>query len=232
MYHFITKAEYFDALENTDIYNNHCKLENWGLKHCQDVCVLRHLLEMPVGAIAEVGGGISRTLPFLASKGWECWNIEPFERVGGGPAKTVQPGINNIETYLGEFSELLDGAQFDAVFSISVIEHVPNEALYDFFKDMQRILKPGALAWHAIDVYLYDEVDEYATMRRSLVLDAALKAGFKLIEIENMPEAKYHCSYATNPDLVMRQWNKAVPELKERRAISQVVSLMLGLQKT
>lgn len=231
MYHYITKKEYFSALDEPEIYAALKNTENFGLKHCQDACVLQQLFDLKPGNVAEVGGGISRTLPALAAKGWQCWNIEPFEGVGNGPRKCHQAGINHVGAYLGRFSPKLQNNSFDAVYSISVIEHVPDSDMHAFFEDMFRILKPGGCAWHAIDVYLRDETDPSVDSRNRRVFYAALEAGFISVKDEACPEAAFHCAFATNPDLVMRQWNRSVPALTPKRAVSQSVSLLLGLRK-
>lgn len=232
MYHFITKHEYCEALDIVEIGNATQKNCHFGLKHAQDACTLHKILPLPAGKVAEIGGGISRTLPFLYSKGWACWNIEPFEGAGNGPRKSCSlTGVECVNSYLGAFSPLLKDAEFDLVYSISVIEHVADADLTAFFQDMFRILKPGGQAWHAIDVYLRDENDHTVAQRTAAVFKAALDAGFKPIQEEDMPESRFCCAYASNPDLVMRQWNQSVPSLQAKRAVSQSVSLILGLNK-
>lgn len=232
MYHYITKEEYFTVLDNEEIDASTQKNYHFGLKHIQDVCVLNKILYLPQGRVAEIGGGVSRTLPILNEKGWECWNVEPFEGAGNGPRTLCSlPGVQHVNAYLGASSHLLGDACFDMVYSVSVIEHVPDADLTAFFQDMFRILKPGGQAWHAIDVYLRDEDDPTVKQRAAAVFTAALDAGFKPIQKEEMPGSRFCCAYATNPDLVMRQWNKSVPALRAKRAISQSVSLILGLNK-
>lgn len=231
MYHYLTKKEYFSALDLPAIAEALKNTENFGLKHCQDACVLNRLINLKPGKVAEAGGGISRTLPFLTATGWDCWNIEPFEGAGNGPRICRQKGIGHVSAYLGRFYPQLRDNDFDLIYSISVIEHVPASDMNAFFEDMFRILKPGAEAWHAIDVYLNDSRDPAVDARNRLVLDSALNAGFMPLEAEAFPESSFHCSYATNPDLVMRQWNRSVPALAEKRAVSQSVSLLLGVRK-
>jgi cyclopropane fatty-acyl-phospholipid synthase-like methyltransferase len=42
---------------------------------------------------------------------------------------------------------------FDLVYSISVIEHVPDDNLKSFFDESVRILKPGGIVSHSYDIY-------------------------------------------------------------------------------
>ena len=232
MYHFITKKEYFDALDVPEIDEVLKTNQHFGLKHVQDACVLHHMYSLPPGQIAEIGGGHSRTLPYFRDKGWICCNIEPFEGAGNGPRMArIQDGIANIKTYLGEFSTLLENNRFDVVYSISVIEHIIDANIQLFFQDMFRILHSGGQSWHAIDVYLEDTEVPLTGNRMHFVFQKALDAGFIPLQEEPLSAAVFRCSYATNPDWVMRQWNKSVPALKERRAHAQSVSLLLGLRR-
>lgn len=160
MYYFITKSEYFETLEVKEIEAALSGTQDIGLKHIQDACMLYKLRELAPGVVAEIGGGVSRTLPFLLEKGWSCWNIEPFEGVGNGPRSARDmPGITYAKTYLGVFDSSLPDAFFDCIYSISVLEHVPTSDLDSFFQDMFRIVAAGGQAWHAIDVYLGDKED-------------------------------------------------------------------------
>src|SRR5687767_6142356 len=80
----------------------------------------------------------------------------PRMRFCGGPTEAQAiPGVEIVRAYLGENSPLL--ADFDVVFSISVVEHV--EDLDAFHADQLRILKPGGIFIHAIDLYLGEGAD-------------------------------------------------------------------------
>lgn len=82
-----------------------------------------------------------------------------FQGEGGGPTDEQEvPGVRNISAYLGERSSELAPDSFDIIFSISVVEHVGGqEALDAFHGDQLRILKPGGIFMHAIDIYLEDD---------------------------------------------------------------------------
>ena len=103
---------------------------------------------------------ILRVLPQLA-KANTCFNVDTFEGAGNGPKKkAVFKGVTNVPVFLGDYSEQLAPQSFDVVFSISVIEHVPTKDLDNFLKDGLRILKPGGLWVHAIDMYLEDTLPQ------------------------------------------------------------------------
>src|SRR3546814_19672041 len=66
------------------------------------------------------------------------------------------PGVNLLRKTMGSFAPELEDDYFDLAFSISVIGHIPYKALDDFWRDHARVLAPGGLAIHTIDLYLGD----------------------------------------------------------------------------
>ena len=196
------------------------------LKSIQDLAVFSVLHGLKHKDIAEVGGGVSRVLPFLA-KSNRCTNIEKFGGVGGGPRKEKRiKGVANVHCFLGEYSSDLADASFDAVFSVSVVEHVPNDQLNDFFQDGIRILKPGGLWLHAIDLYLENDasnhqISRYENYKSWVDNDRIVPLG----EVFSGP-LSFSCDMATNPDDVMYQWGRTAPELTPLRQRAQSVSVI------
>lgn len=218
----IRKAEYFQwwerELANRSFHE---------LKGTQDAWVLSRLSHLSGARIAEIGGGHSRVLPKLSHSN-ECWNIEKFEGVGGGP-KSVQKQANVtlIDTYLGDFDSRLPNSAFDVVFSVSVVEHVPEDRLRAFFLDGARLLKPGGMFLHAIDLYVLDAphqrnevVDRYARIAD----DPEMK--LKLLEPASVDsKITFRSEYASNSDGTLAQWNQIAPHLRSVREIAQSISL-------
>lgn len=211
-----------DEIGDTDYFH---------LKSIQDLAVYTHLREYRGANIAEIGGGASRLLETLA-KNNDCYNIDKFEGDGGGPSGEVAiRGVQTVRTFLGEQSPLLRSSFFDVVFSISVVEHVPTENLPAFFADGLRILKPGGLWIHAIDMYLEDEpaghhkvrYDAYRNWLRSEQLEPTGP-------INDGPLA-FSCDMATNPDNIMYRWGRIAPALTPLRQKAQSVSLLLAACK-
>lgn len=203
------------------------------LKGIQDAWILSRLGNIAGKRIAEVGGGRSRVLERLKASN-ECWNIEKFEGVGAGP-KSVQtsPGITLIDAYLGDFDPRLPDAHFDVVFSVSVVEHVPPARLQSFFTDCARILKPGGLLLHAIDLYVFDQPNprnEVVNAYRRVTDDAAL--GLQWIEPPAADASiTFKCDYASNPDMTLAQWNQFAPSLRAQREVAQSISLKAAWTK-
>jgi len=209
------------------------KTQAFELKSMQDLAVYYHLRHAEGGRIAEVGAGNSRILPALARAN-ECVAVEKFEGEGGGPTKEAElPGVEVVSAYLGDFDPRLEDASFDVVFSISVVEHVGGvEPLAAFHSDQLRILKPGGIFLHAVDLYLEDEptsqfINRYETLRGWVVSADGVEP---LGDVAQMP-LRFSCDMATNPDNIMHSWGKAAPALDQLRQTAQGVSLLIGGRK-
>lgn len=135
--------------------------ESVDLKVYQDLFVASFIERFaPKGArILEIGGGDSRILRHF-SRGYECWNVDKLEGCGNGPKEADIENVKLVRDYMGNFSVELPDSYFDFVFSISVLEHVPeNEpGLYrDILEDIARVSKAGCQNLHLVDVVYKQE---------------------------------------------------------------------------
>ncbi len=108
---------------------------------------------VPKGSrILDVGGGDSRVLKFF-SKDYECWNVDKCEGLGNGPVRFTSPHYRIVYDYLGTGNPELPDQYFDFVFSISALEHTPEDPAIreGIVKDINRILKPGCPSFHLFD---------------------------------------------------------------------------------
>uniref|UniRef100_I2Q7M3 Methylase involved in ubiquinone/menaquinone biosynthesis n=1 Tax=Desulfovibrio sp. U5L TaxID=596152 RepID=I2Q7M3_9BACT len=125
------------------------------LKAYQDALVSAFIDQtLPPGSrILEVGGGHSRVLP-LYQHTHECWNIDKFEGAGNGATDIPVVDYRLVLDYLGNSNPELPDDYFDLVFSISALEHVPEEETVhaNILKDIQRVLKPGGASLHLLDI--------------------------------------------------------------------------------
>lgn len=251
MFQFVTKKEYWDVVDSGIL--NEIKTETkffrclksvvkaireknnltWHLKSIQDAIAYKYLYKYSNASIAEIGGGNSRLLPILARKN-RCFNIDEFKGVGQGPTKEVSvKGITNILTFIGNSSDFISNEQFDVIFSVSVVEHVPDEQLSIFFEDCNRILRPSGIMIHLIDAYLEDtELANRSISQRILTyrsfLDDNLFIPLEPPIVKKELDVKFSTSFATNPDNMMEQWNKSVPQLKTMRENAQSVTLIMA----
>lgn len=117
-------------------------------------CFIRR--NVPAGSrILEVGGGDSRILRHFARE-YECWNADKCEGLGNGPVQFTSPHYRIVYDYVGSFNSELPDRHFDFVFSISALEHTPEDATVreNVLKDIQRVLKPGCPSFHCFDAIL------------------------------------------------------------------------------
>jgi ubiquinone/menaquinone biosynthesis C-methylase UbiE len=133
-------------------------LEACDLKVYQDIFMYNFLLSnFKDGAkLLEIGGGESRMVQLLKHR-YEIWNLDRLEGMGHGPLSLMNTeGYRLVKDYIGEFNQELPESYFDCVFSISTLEHVPeDEALFsNILADIRRVLKPGGISVHCIDINL------------------------------------------------------------------------------
>lgn len=201
------------------------------LKTWQDLAVYHHLRGKKGLKIAEIGGGTSRILKKLSVEN-ECYNVDKFEGADGGPASEYHiSSVENVISFLGEFNPVLKDNFFDVVTSVSVVEHVPNDATNDFMADMLRILKPGGLALHAIDMYVGDAPTPSAQARLDIYRAWLDHPDVIPLRPVTATKAMFRSAMASNPDLTMWNWCKAAPALAQVRATHQSTSLLLGFTK-
>ena len=134
--------------------------ENCDLKVYQDLLMYSFIkFNIPDDSkILDIGGGESRILKQFKDE-HECWNIDKLEGVGNGPTNIDTSGFRLVYDYIGNFNKELPDNYFDLVFSISTLEHVPQNDpdTYDnILRDINRVLKPGGYSVHCIDVILQD----------------------------------------------------------------------------
>jgi SAM-dependent methyltransferase len=248
MLKFVTKKEYWgvvdskilDEIKTKRKFTWHYTTKHnypWHLKSIQDGIAFSYLNEFTDKCLAEIGGGNSRLLPALAKKN-TCFNIEEFKGVGGGPQKEIKfKQVTNILANVGGFSDSIEDEQFDAIFSISVVEHVSDGKLLDFFKDCHRSLKPSGLMIHLVDVYLEDALGDNNDASRRVCAYGSFLNGELFIPLERPSirtgkDVVFSTAFATNPDNMMEQWNRTVPQLRNKREKAQSCTLLMIGRKT
>lgn len=156
-----SRSNHFQTLRRPESQAD-CSPDDCVLKVYQDMLVYNFILDnFSEGAkLLEVGGGDSRIISWLKYH-YEFWNLDKLEGVGNGLTSLDDTGgFRLIQGYIGDFSAELPSSYFDGIFSISVLEHVPrdNTTMQAMCEDMLRLLKPGGLSMHCIDIVVKKDV--------------------------------------------------------------------------
>jgi SAM-dependent methyltransferase len=152
-----SRTKHFSELEMPAFHLGQ-RMQSCDLKVYQDMLTFNFLLSnLPRGSrILEVGGGDSRIIRALSGY-YECWNLDKFEGSGNGPiaAQNVTKA-RVVMDYIGNYSKELPDEYFDCVYSISTLEHVPEEpeVFENIAADMRRILRPGGCSLHCFDIVI------------------------------------------------------------------------------
>jgi hypothetical protein len=235
MFRFVTKRELWFIEDSWWAAQLPPSVSAWHLKDIQDSVAYKYLRQFKGLAIAEAGGGDSRLLRALARHN-SCYSIDPFEGMGHDPKTNAPPPpVVNLRVYLGQTGFMIRDGAFDVLFSISVVEHVPDDELEPFFADSRRILKAGdGFSLHMIDIYVAEETSPTLIERCQRISDLFFQhfnplPGEVMGRNGDWAEAlRFRCCYATNPDNVMNSWNQLVPELCEERENKQCCTLILA----
>jgi len=131
---------------------------NQDLKDAQRPWVLKAILSQvpPGGHLLEIGGGEPFVADILERLGYEVTIVDPYDGSGNGPQEyeTFRRQCPDVRFVRDQFSESTDGLEprsFDCIYSISVLEHIPDEALPGVYAGLARFLKPEGLTVNAID---------------------------------------------------------------------------------
>ncbi|MCD4679447.1 MAG: class I SAM-dependent methyltransferase [Bacteroidales bacterium] len=145
-----------------ELFGYKIDLKDSRLKIYQDLLVYVFINQYlkPGSKILEIGGGNSRILPKISDT-YECWNIDKFEGAGNGPDHIPddQKEVHIIEDFIGNSNDELPENYFDFVFSISALEHVPddNDILHNqIINELQFVLKDGGYSLHCLDIVKKD----------------------------------------------------------------------------
>lgn len=131
--------------------------------------------------IADIGGAGSNFWQTLT-----CYTSQPITRIDpnhewGAGDQPAQHFRETLEEYLSAPVIGTDGKrrrhQFDAVFCLSVIEHVPSKSLQDFERDLVSLVKPGGLLVLTCDAgESHPDTYHFHWMRERIYTPAGLQA--------------------------------------------------------
>lgn len=221
----ISKQDIWPLFDESILADLGWKSDKIHLKTWQDIYLYEKIKRIKNAKIGEIGGGFSRILANLDGSN-ELFNIDKFEGAGNGPveAKNIE-NVTILPCYVGSESKAsIADEHFDVIFSVSVIEHITDENLNEFFQETHRFLKTGGLSIHMIDHYISTDeqtsIHEYNEDR----YNKYVKFVEEVSDLKRRGPFKFTCDLATNPDQTMYAWNLMVPSLVEARLSHQSVS--------
>lgn len=131
------------------------------LKNVQRPWLIKTILSrVPLGGkLLEIGGGEPVVAATLARLGYDVTIVDPYDGTGNGPKEYERyraefPEVRLVRQYLRPgIAELATGiGTYDAIYSVSVLEHVPVANLRaQVFPAIRMYMKPGGLSIHAVD---------------------------------------------------------------------------------
>jgi SAM-dependent methyltransferase len=125
------------------------------------------LANVPLPArLLEIGGGEPTVSGLLAELGYDVTLVDPYDGFGNGPTDYERyrqefPHVKIVREYFRPGLPALRGQLFDAIFSISVLEHIPPNALRTCFDAIGECLAPGGGSIHCFDFILQGHGDAY-----------------------------------------------------------------------
>jgi SAM-dependent methyltransferase len=135
--------------------------------------------------VLEIGGGEPVVSGFLNELGYDVTLVDPYDGFGNGPTEyetyvKAFPNVKIVRGYFEPHMQIFPTASFDAVLSVSVLEHLPIEAAAKCFQAIREFLAPGGASIHCFDFVLQGLAQEYdLTIARNILNQQA--------QLENRP---------------------------------------------
>jgi glycosyltransferase involved in cell wall biosynthesis len=125
----------------------------------------------PGSRLLEIGAGEPVVAELLARLGYDVTVVDPYDGRDRGPGDVdaVRAAAPHVHVVQGLFPrDLAECEHFDCIYSISVLEHLPTEALDRLGPDVARFTRNGGPTIHAIDHVLKGpgEAEHLARLRR------------------------------------------------------------------
>jgi hypothetical protein len=149
------------------------------LKNVQRPWAVKTLLRCipPPARLLEIGAGEPAIASFLQEFGYEVTVVDPYDGSGRGPVEFEKyqheyPKLHLVRDYMRRGLAGVLQQEFDAVFSISVLEHLSSEALDDCFAGIDELLRKDAVSVHCFDFVVRGLGEEHDRRQAQRVLAA------------------------------------------------------------
>lgn len=109
------------------------------------------------GRLVEIGAGQPLVADLLVKLGYDVTVVDPYDGSGNGPReyeyfRATYPNVCYVRDAFHDTTPGLEPASYDAIYSISVLEHVPVAALAGVSAGIRKFLAPGrGRTIHAVD---------------------------------------------------------------------------------
>lgn len=130
--------------------------------------------------ILEIGHGVGSYIFEIKYDECEIWGLDDTVEDNYIPQERLlkyredYPKVKFHGGLLGDFNPALPQNYFDMVYSISTIEHIPQDNISAAFEEAFKLLRPGGIMFHSYDVYYGQNVKP--------VFDAYENSGFEWLK--------------------------------------------------
>jgi SAM-dependent methyltransferase len=134
----------------------------------------------PPARLLEIGGGEPIVSGFLSELGYDVTLVDPYEGFGNGPTDyeryvTQFPHVKIVRKYFRTGLPGFHAKSFDAIFSISVLEHLPPDSLAACSDAIAECLSPGGASIHCFDFILQGNGDDHDLAHARRILAEQLR---------------------------------------------------------
>jgi glycosyltransferase involved in cell wall biosynthesis len=132
----------------------------------------------PSSRLLEIGAGEPLVASQLARLGYDVTIVDPYDGRAGGPTDVAEQA--DVRVIRGLFPDAVPaGEEFDCVYSISVLEHVPLDAVGGLCAGIAAHVRGGGVTIHAVDHVLRGpgDADHAERLRR-------IAAGLGIADVE------------------------------------------------
>jgi Methyltransferase domain len=139
----------------------------------------------PPARLLEIGGGVPIVSGFLSELGYDVTLVDPYEGFANAVIESTTSGVDPIDyqRYVEQFPDVkiirdyfrpgLSGLavrSFDAIFSLSVLEHIPPDSLSLCFDAIAEFLSPTGWSIHCFDFIIQGNGDAHDLVQARTIL--------------------------------------------------------------